>query len=81
MHCVMDDILVHGKTQEEHDSGLQEVLQRTQRSGLTLNKEKCFISLPEVKLLGQVIDSEGIRPDPDKVVRFDRFQNQHGRRS
>ena len=65
--CMMDDILVHGKTQEEHDSRLQEVLQRIQRSGLTLNKEKCFFSLPEVKFLGQVIDSEGIGPDPDKV--------------
>ena len=26
-----------------------------------------FLSLPEVKFLGQVIDSEGIRSDPDKV--------------
>ncbi|KAL5517029.1 hypothetical protein EMCRGX_G002494 [Ephydatia muelleri] len=65
--CMMDDILVHGKTQEEHDSRLHEVLRRIQRSGLTLNKEKCFFSLPEVKFLGQVIDSEGIRPDPAKV--------------
>ena len=64
---MMDDILVHGKTQEEHDSRLQEVLRRIQCSGLTINKEKCFFSLPEVKFLGQVIDSEGIRPDPDKV--------------
>ena len=56
-----------GKTQEEHDSRLHEVLQRIQCSGLTLNKEKCFFSLPEVKFLGQVIDSEGIRPDPAKV--------------
>ena len=64
---MMDYILVHGKTKEEHDSGLQEVLRRIQRSGLALNKEKCFISLPEVKFLGQVIDSEGIRLDPDKV--------------
>ena len=64
---MMDDILVHGKTQEEHDSRLHEVLRRMQRSGLTLNKEKCFFSLPEVKFLGQVIDSEGIRPDPAKV--------------
>ena len=67
MLCIMDDILVHGKTQEEHYSRLHEVLWRIQRSGLTLNKEKCFFSLPEVKFLGQVIDSEGIRPDPAKV--------------
>ena len=42
---MMDDI----NTQEEHDSRLHKVLQRIQRSGLTLNKEKCFFSLPRLK--------------------------------
>ena len=73
---MMDDILVHGKTHEEHDSRLQEVLRRIQHFGLTLNKEKCCFSLPEVKFLGQVIDSEGIRLDPDKVSAIRQVLNQ-----
>ena len=75
--CMMDDILVHGKTQEEHDNCLLAVLQRIQRSILTLNKEKCFFSLHEVKFLGLrllvVRESGRILI---KLVRFDRFQNQ-----
>ena len=65
--CMMDDILVHGRTKEEHDTHLTEVLQRLQGTGITLNKEKCEFSKTSIKFLGYVIDSDGIQPDPDKV--------------
>ncbi len=64
---LIDDILVHGKTQEEHDQRLSAVLKRLGEANLTLNKEKCHFSQSTVRFLGQVIDSSGIRPDPDKV--------------
>ena len=66
--CMLDDILIHGKSQEEHDARLQKVLQRLQDAGVTLNSEKCQFSVESVKFLGHVIDSSGIRPDPDKVM-------------
>ena len=64
----MDNILVHGKTQQEHDQRLHEVLERMQAAGATLNAEKCQFSKESVKLLGHVVDPTGIRPDPDKVT-------------
>ena len=63
----MDDILIHGRTQEEHDVRLHQTLKKIQAAGLTLNKDKCVFSKTSVKFLGQVIDSDGIRPDPDKI--------------
>ena len=42
--CLMDDILIHGKTQSEHDSYLEKVLSCLQESNLTLNAEKCKFS-------------------------------------
>lgn len=65
--CQMDDILIYGATQEEHDSRVQATLERIQRSGVTLNGEKCEFSKRSVKFLGQVIESSGIKSDPDKV--------------
>ena len=65
--CSIDDVLVHGKSQEEHDSRLTAVLQRIQEEGLTLNQKKCKFSKNQVKFLGQMVDQEGVRPDPDKV--------------
>ena len=65
--CMMDDVLIHGQTAKEHDERLDRVLQRLQEAGLTLNRQKCHFSQSQVKFLGQIVDSDGIRPDPDKV--------------
>ena len=65
--CQMDDILVYGSTQEEHDHRLEQVLTKLQAAGITLNKEKCLFSVTQVTFLGQVIDQTGVRSDPSKV--------------
>lgn len=65
--CMIDDILVTGKTQEEHDQRLMATLGRIQEAGITLNRAKCEFSKDKVTYLGQVISSSGIQPDPDKV--------------
>ena len=71
--CVMDDILIYGRTQEEHDERLRLVLHRLTELGMTLNSEKCKFAQPSVKFLGHVIDCEGIRPDPNKVSAIEHF--------
>ena len=71
--CLMDDILVYGATREEHDERLREVLQRLRDLGMTLNPEKCSFAKSSVKFLGHMIDSEGIKPDPDKVSAIEKF--------
>ena len=62
---MMDDVLVHGRTTEEHDERLDKVLQKLEEAGLTLNCQKCHFSKPQVKFLGQIVDK--VRPDPEKV--------------
>ena len=56
--CMMDDVLVHGGTREEHNQRLDNVLQRMSDVGMTLNRQKCHFSQSQVKFLGQII----IRP-------------------
>ena len=72
--CMMDDILVYGATLEEHDKHLREVLQRLQKAGMTLNREKCQFAQTSVRFLAHVIDSAGVRPDPDKIQAIEEFQ-------
>ena len=69
----MDDILVYGETREEHDVRLREVLQRLRDLGMTLNPEKCAFAQSSVKFLGHMIDSQGIKPDPNKVSAIEKF--------
>ena len=73
--CLMDDILVFGKAQAEHDQRLQKVIERIQQARLTLNKEKCIFSTNTVKFRGHVVDPSGIRSDPDKLMQLGRCQS------
>lgn len=65
--CHMDDILIWGKDQQEHNVRLHTVLHKLQEAGVTLNMEKCDLSKQEVKFLGHILSAEGVQPDPDKI--------------
>jgi hypothetical protein len=65
--CQMDDVLVFGKDQLEHDTRLTNVLKCIEQAGATLNPDKCEFSQNRLKFLGHVIDNKGITADPDKT--------------
>ena len=76
--CHMDDVLIYGAGQAEHDSCLRAVLERLQTAGVTLNAQKCVFNKRRIRFLGHVIDGDGIHPDPQKVsavLQMDRPQN------
>ncbi|RXN32929.1 Transposon Ty3-G Gag-Pol poly [Labeo rohita] len=64
--CHMDDILVFGVSQTEHDECLFSALQKKQKGGLTV-KQKCKFSKKSVKFLGQILDESGVHADPEKI--------------
>jgi transposase InsO family protein len=64
--CLVDDVLVFGKDQAEHDARLREVLDRFRRAKVTLN-EKCEFSKNQIKWAGHVISGDGISMDPDRL--------------
>jgi len=47
---IVDDIVVHGKTTEDHDRNLVALLNRLQERNLTLNKDKCKIGISQIVL-------------------------------
>ena len=67
VRCSIDDVLVFGKNQEEHDVRLRAVMERLQKHGVTLNKEKCEFSKNKIIFLGHQIDERGIQADPTKT--------------
>ena len=72
--CHMDDVLIHGKSQEGHDQTLLTVLRRLEATGITLNRDKCVFSTTSVSFLGYTIDSTGIQPDPHKTEAILKFR-------
>ena len=66
--CIyIDDILITGRTDQEHLEHLAEVLRRLQEAGMRLKKEKCAYLLPSVEYLGHTISAEGLRTADSKV--------------
>ena len=65
--CLMDDVLVFGKDQTEHDKRMKAVLQKIETGGVTLNPSKCEFRRRQLMFLGHV-DEQGIRADPDEVT-------------
>ena len=63
----LDDILVTGKTEEEHLRSLEEVLKRLMEAGLRLRREKCVFMQDSVTYLRYRIDSQGLHPIAEKV--------------
>jgi transposase InsO family protein len=64
---IVDDILVYGATEEEHDDNLKKVLQRLREINLKLTAHKCQYKLQEVPYIGHVLSKDGLKPDPEKV--------------
>ena len=65
--CHIDDVLIYGSTQQEHDERLHSALAQIQSADLTLNAKKCEFNKSEIKFLGHIISKDGISPDPDKT--------------
>lgn len=60
----LNDVIVLGRTFEEHLRNLQSVLQRMRESGLRL---KCSFFQSEVQYLGHIISRNGVATDPSKT--------------
>jgi hypothetical protein len=69
----LDDLVICSASVEEHASHLREVLGRLQRAGFTLNPDKVVLGAAEIKYLGHLVSSRGVKLLPDRVEAIRRF--------
>ena len=65
---IADDIIVYGKTREEHDNNLDKCLKRLFDRGFRLNKSKCSFLSQTLQFFGQTFSADGIKPDPTRIL-------------
>lgn len=63
----LDDVIILGRTFDEHLLNLEEVFKRLRAANLTLNVKKCHLFQTKVSYLGHIVSGEGVAVDPDKI--------------
>ena len=64
--AIMDDILVCGMSDEDHDKVLRNVIDSAIQWNLGLNFEKCHIKKPLVDYVGHTVTEHGLEPNQEK---------------
>ena len=70
---IADDVGVFGRTEEEHNANLHQLMQATQKHGLVFNGNKCKIDTSQLHFFGLVFDANGVHPDPARMDDFCRM--------
>ena len=63
----LDDLLIGGRTKEEHDFNLKRFLDAAKQYRLTINNEKSKFSQTAISWLGYRITHNELRPDPERL--------------
>ena len=63
----LDDIIVFGRTLEEHRERQSLVLSRFAEAGVKINPKKCKLLSEQVVVLGHMVTQDGLSTDPEKV--------------
>lgn len=72
--AIMDDIIVSGRTLQEHDLNLRVTLRALDANNVKINPQKCEFRKPSLEFIGHIFDSKGIRPTQDKIDALQRYE-------
>lgn len=75
----LDDIIVYGGTEEEHDAHLEKVLNVLRDNNVVLNEAKCVTKVQNLEFLGHKLSANGIEAGEDKVKTILEFRPPHSK--
>ena len=63
----LDDVIIWSSSFEQHLQDVEKVLERLELAGLKARPSKCSFFVNEVRILGHVVNEQGVKPDPMKT--------------
>ena len=63
----LDDILIKSENKDQHKTHIRAEFQRIEECSVKLGAKKCEFFMKKIKYLGQTIDSDGRKPDPERA--------------
>ena len=70
----IDDILIYSKDFADHKEKVDQVISKLRQHGLKLRLNKCQFLRQEVRYLGHVVSSEGVKTNPEKIRAISEWQ-------
>ena len=70
---IADDMIIYGRTNQEHDQHLVNFLEVCRKNTLTLNPDKMQFRLLQVFFFGHQWSAKGLSPDPKKIAAVKRM--------
>ena len=64
---IVNDMLICGKDEAEHDCNLENFIKKCQEKGIKLNRKKLEYKCKEVSFHGYLLTAKGLKPDLQKV--------------
>jgi hypothetical protein len=64
----LNNILIYSKPGEDHYTYIRIVIKRLRKYKLYIKLSKYFFDIKEIEFLGFIIDSIGVKPDPNKTL-------------
>ena len=74
VQTIVDDIIVYGATEEDHDQSLKVTLDTVCKVNLKLNKAKCEVGVYELTFIRHQVTAVGVKPEPAKVSAINRME-------
>lgn len=71
----IDDIIIFGRTEKEHDNALTKVLSVLKSRDVLLNSQKCKFKVKRITFMGHTLSESGIEPAIDKVESIKRCRS------
>ena len=65
---IADDIVIWGKSQQEHDINLNALMKRLSEKNLTLNEGKCKFNEDTIWFYGYILSKDGLSADKKKIA-------------
>ena len=67
---IADDIIIFGKNRQEHDTALENCLERLSALNIKAKGSKCSFVKAEIIFYGLIFTENGTKPDPDRVAKL-----------
>ncbi|XP_013167322.1 PREDICTED: uncharacterized protein K02A2.6-like [Papilio xuthus] len=70
----IDDILIWGRNEREHDLRLAKVMDVLEQNDVLLNEKKCIYKVQTINFLGHELKLEGVKPLPKYIKSISEFR-------